>query len=342
MIDFAGGGVVHVTGGLTALFATMILGPRRGRFRDEEGKLLEVPKEFPGHSMALQMLGAFILWFGWYGFNAGSALALPYDSVGRAATLAGVNTTLAAGMGGMTALFANLYILERLTGEPFFDLRYAMNGTISGLVAITAGCGVLEPWAAVVVGFVAGLLYIGGSKLLLVLRLDDAVDAIPCHLVNGAWGVIANGFFASPSRLLIAYGRDKHVGWVYSWSRGSGDATLLGTQLIGLLFIFGWVLFLMLPFFVWLDWMGWFRSDPLEEIVGLDTSYHGGCVLSGDSDVQPEYISAFNKRKEEKKMNKMGNRGPMGGTSLYDMEQEEDDTTGLGDGEDEEHAVDAY
>ena len=154
--------------------------------------------------------------------------------------------------------------------------------------------------------------------------------------------MIANGFFASPSRLLIAYGRDKHVGWVYSWSRGSGDATLLGTQLIGLLFIFGWVLFLMLPFFVWLDWMGWFRSDPLEEIVGLDTSYHGGCVLSGDSDVQPEYISAFNKRKEEKKMSKMGNRGSTGGTSLYDMEQEEDDTTGRGDGEDDEHAVDAY
>lgn len=81
-------------------------------------------------------------------------------------------------MGGPAALFINLWMLERYTGEPYFDLRFAMNGTLSGLVAITAGCGVLEPWAAVTVGFVSGLLYIGGSKGILRLRLDDAVDAV--------------------------------------------------------------------------------------------------------------------------------------------------------------------
>ena len=150
---------------MTALFATNILGPRRGRFEDEEGRLLETPKEFPGHSMSLQMLGAFILWFGWFGFNAGSALVgVPYDNRGSVAALAGANTGLAAGMGGLTALFANLWILERYTGEPFFDLKYAMNGTLSGLVAITAGCGVVEPWAAVLIGFIAGLLYIAGTQ----------------------------------------------------------------------------------------------------------------------------------------------------------------------------------
>ena len=116
-------------------------------------------------------------------------------------------------MGGLTALFANLWVLERLTGEPFFDLTYAMNGTLSGLVAITAGCAVVEPWAAVLIGFIAGLLYIGGSKGILKLRLDDAVDAIPCHLINGAWGLIAVGLLASPSRLFAVYERDEHVGW---------------------------------------------------------------------------------------------------------------------------------
>ena len=89
---------------------------------------------------------------------------VPYENRGSVAALAGANTGLAAGMGGLTALFVNLWILERYTGEPFFDLKYAMNGTLSGLVAITAGCGVVEPWAAVLVGFVAGLLYIAGSK----------------------------------------------------------------------------------------------------------------------------------------------------------------------------------
>jgi len=304
VVDFAGGGVVHLTGGMTALFATMILGPRRGRFHDEEGRPLETPKEFPGHSISLQMLGAFILWFGWFGFNGGSALStVPYENRGSVAALASANTALSAGMGGLTALFVNLWLLERYTGEPFFDLKYAMNGTLSGLVAITAGCGVVEPWAAVVIGFVAGLLYIAGSKGILKLRLDDAVDAIPCHLVNGAWGVTSVGLLASPRWLEAVHGRDKHVGWFYSWGRGSGDATLLGAQIMSILLIMGWTFAIMMPFFIWLDWMGWFRSDPLEEIVGLDTSYHGGVILSG-SDVEPEYISAYKQRREEKRLSR--------------------------------------
>ena len=108
------------------------------------------------------------------------------------------------------------------------------------------------------------------------------------------------GLFASPRRLLAAYGREEHVGWCYSWGRGSGDATLLGAQLISILFIMGWTFSIMMPFFIWLDWMGWFRADPLEEIVGLDTSYHGGVILT-DSDARPEYISAYRQRREEKR-----------------------------------------
>jgi Amt family ammonium transporter len=216
------------------------------------------------------------------------------------AALAAVNTTISAGTAGIVALFANLYLLERTTGEPFFDLKYAMNGALSGLVAMAAGCGVMEPWASAVIGFVSGLLYLVGSKGLLYFRLDDAVDAIPVHLVNGAWGAIAVGLFASPSRLKAVYGRDEFVGWFYSLQRGNSNARLLGTQLIGLLFIMSWVAFIMLPFFIWLDYMGWFRADPLEEIVGLDTSYHGGLLLrAGNDEINPEYLSEFNKKREE-------------------------------------------
>jgi Amt family ammonium transporter len=246
------------------------------------------------------MLGTFILWFGWYGFNPGSALLSKHAGANEVAALAAVNTTISAGISGMTALFVNLWVLERSTGEPFFDLKFLMNGALCGLVAITAGCGVTEPWAAAVIGFVAGLLYIVGSKGLVYFRLDDAVDAIPVHLLNGAWGVISVGLFASPRRLLAVYGRDEFVGWFYSVHRGNSNARLLGVQLIGLMFIIGWVVCIMLPFFIWLDWKGWFRADPLEEIVGLDTSYHGGLALrAGQDEINPEYVSAYKKQKEE-------------------------------------------
>jgi len=163
MIDFAGSGVVHMTGGTTALFATLILGPRRGRFHDDTGRALTTPNEMPGHSVALQMLGTFTLWFGWYGFNAGSALILPTHNADVVLPLSGVNTTLAGGTAGIVALFANLAYLERYTGEGFFDLKYLMNGALAGLVAITGSCGIVEPWASVVIGAVAGLLYMFGS-----------------------------------------------------------------------------------------------------------------------------------------------------------------------------------
>jgi Amt family ammonium transporter len=130
------------------------------------------------------MLGTFTLWFGWYGFNAGSALLLDTDSKDHVLALAGVNTTLAGGTAGIVALFMNLWLLERFTGEPFFDVKYLMNGALSGLVAITGGCGVVEPWAAVLTGAIAGLLYMFGSWFLIKLRLDDAVDAIPVHMVS--------------------------------------------------------------------------------------------------------------------------------------------------------------
>ncbi|VEU44573.1 unnamed protein product [Pseudo-nitzschia multistriata] len=136
-IDFAGSGVVHVTGGATALLATIILGPRRGRFYDAQGDPLETPNPFPGHSVALQLLGTMILWFGWFGFNPGSALILGIDKAGEVAAVAAVSTALSGAAGGITALFTNLYLVERFTGEPYFSILHAMNGSLSGLVAVT-------------------------------------------------------------------------------------------------------------------------------------------------------------------------------------------------------------
>jgi hypothetical protein len=129
-----------------------------------------------------------------------------------------------------------------------------------------------------------------------------AVDAIPIHM-TGCWGLISVGLFASPRYLVAAYQNDRHPGWFYTLTRpGGSDATLLGIQLCGILFIVGWVLLNMVPFFLWLDWKGWFRSAAMEEIVGLDLSFHGGLALlasNGEEVIRPEYITAFRKRKEE-------------------------------------------
>lgn len=243
------------------------------------------------------MLGTFILWFGWYGFNAGSTLTIGSGlNSGHTAALAAVNTTLSAAMGGINALFTTLFIEERLTGEAKFDLQKLMNGALSGLVSITAGCAVVEPWAAIVIGFVGGWIYLLTSAWLLRRRIDDAVDAIPVHLFAGMWGTFAVGLLASPSRVMSLYGSDKHVGWFYSLGRNSFDAHLLAAQICCIFFVIGWVFILMFPFFIWLNYMGWFRADSLEELVGLDISYHGGQALAGD-DVKLEYIEAFNRRK---------------------------------------------
>lgn len=182
-------------------------------------------------------------------------------------------------------------------------------------MAITSSCGVVEPWAAVIIGVVAGLLYLFGTWALIKVRLDDAVNAIPVHMVNGLWGMIAVGLFAAPKRLELTYAREiEHVGLFYSFRQGSGDANLLAAQIVGCLFVAGWVMGVMLPFFIWLDWRGWFRADPLEEIVGLDTSYHGGLILSSEDDVNPEYISEFRKkrstlRNRKQSANKFGSDG---------------------------------
>lgn len=274
VIDFAGSGVVHMTGGATALVAAIILGPRRGRFYDEDGNALETPAEFQAHSVALQILGTFILWFGWYGFNPGSALAIASSGSASVAALCAVTTTLAAASGCVTAMAFDSFMEFRKTGETSYDLTMAMNGCLGGLVAITAGCSVVYPWAAVIIGIVGGFVYYGFSKFLIKMKIDDAVDAIPVHFANGMWGVIAVGLFADKDLQDIAGYSTAHQGWFNDF----GDANLLLVQIIAVIWVCVWVAGVMTPFFYALNALGMFRVDALEEEVGLDISHHRGAA----------------------------------------------------------------
>lgn len=224
-----------------------------------------------------------------YAFSPGSALLLHVQDTGRVAARAATNTALASAAGACTALMANMLLQECRTGEFKFDLRAAMNGALSGLVAATGSCGTLENWASCLVGAVAGLLYIAGSAALLKFHLDDAVDAIPVHFFSGVWGMIAVGLFSSPSALMEAFDQDDHVGWFYSLGQGSLDGTLIGNQLLAIFLITGWVSFTMTPFFWLLNYLGWFRSESLDELAGLDFTYmerhNNNTNNNGDDDI---------------------------------------------------------
>jgi Amt family ammonium transporter len=288
-IDFAGSGVVHLTGGCTSLVAAIILGPRKGRFHDEDGNVLETPVTFQPHSVALQILGTFLLWFGWYGFNPGSALAISNSNSAAVAGLCAVTSTIGAAAGGVTAMFLDTFIEHMNSGEASYDITMATNGLLAGLVAITAGCSVITPWAALIIGAVGGVVYYAASKALIALKIDDAVDAIPVHFANGIWGMIAVGLFAEPSRQAMAYsGNITPVCWFYNAS----DANLLLVQIVAVCWVLGWVTVVMTPFFLMLNYAGMFRVDPLEEEVGLDISSHRGSAydISGPSEENVEKL----------------------------------------------------
>jgi len=272
MVDFAGSGVVHMTGGCTALVAAIILGPRIGRFYDIEGNALPEPKAFPPHSVALQVLGTFLLWFGWYGFNPGSTLSISDPGYGDIAALCAVTTTLSAASSAVSALFTDTLLGLCSGSHAEYDITMAMNGALGGLVGITANCSVVEPWAAVVIGMLAGIVYVFSSKLLVKLKIDDAVDAIPVHFFCGIWGCIATGIFASDKLVENVYGVEDKGGILY----GSGN--LLGVEIAGVLFIIGWTAGIMGPFFFILNALKIFRVDPTEEKVGLDISHHKGAA----------------------------------------------------------------
>jgi ammonium transporter, Amt family len=175
---------------------------------------------------------------------------------------------------------------------------------------ITSGCAVISEWSAVFIGIVAGWLYMAGSKLLIRLKLDDAVDAIPVHLFGGCWGVLATGLFAQPDRVMAAYDTDKHVGWFYT----PFDPTLLSAQIVGALFILAWTIGTMFPFFLALNYFQLFRVHELEELAGLDASYHGSSPFSKTdetSETEEEerliaYKQRFAERQQQRKLHRKG------------------------------------
>jgi Amt family ammonium transporter len=271
MLDFAGSGVVHMVGGFAGLCGAAVVGPRMGRF-SQDGKV----NSMPGHSATLVVLGTFILWVGWYGFNPGSQLAVSdADSImitGRVA----VTTTLGAGSAGFCALF--LTYLE--TG--MWDLLAVCNGALAGLVSITAPCPVVEPWAALLIGGIGALVFNLAGKLLRKLKIDDPLEAAPMHGFCGAWGVFANGLLAKKEFVRQAYGReagsDYDCGGLFYGGDNAGK--LLGAQIVGIISIAAWTCGLMFPFFFIFHKMGLMRVPEEEEVVGLDQSHHGGSAYN--------------------------------------------------------------
>lgn len=258
-IDFAGSGIVHMVGGFAGLMGAMIVGARLGKY-DGSGRVNPIP----GHNIGIAVLGMFILWFGWYGFNPGSTLALSGGAAALAARVA-VTTTLSAAAGVTTAAMYS----KVTTGK--YDMGLTINGALAGLVAITAPCATVDPWAAVVIGVVGSLVMMGGVRLLDNLKIDDPVGAVSVHGIAGAWGVIAVGLFSSESGLANAgYGDPASYGLLLG-----GGAEQLVMQLVGLGAILGWTIVTAGALFLAIKYTIGLRVSEEEEIRGLDVDEHG-------------------------------------------------------------------
>ncbi|XP_058109109.1 ammonium transporter 1 member 3-like [Magnolia sinica] len=271
-IDFAGSGVVHLVGGIAGLWGAFIEGPRVGRF-DAFGQ----PVPMRGHNATLVVLGTFLLWFGWFGFNPGSftkiLVSYPdapsegnWTGVGRTA----VTTTLAGSTAGLVTLFGK----RLLVGH--WDALDVCNGLLGGFVAITSGCAVVEPWAAIVCGFIAAWVLIGLNVVALKLRFDDPLEATQLHGGCGAWGLIFTGLFAKEEYVVQAYNSgEKGVNRPFGLLMGGGWG-LFGAQAVEILAIVGWVSVTMGPLFYLLHKLRLLRIPPEDEVAGLDISSHGG------------------------------------------------------------------
>ena len=249
--DFAGSTVVHSVGGWIALAGAIALGPRIGKYR-HDGKANPIP----GHSLVLGTLGVLLLWIGWFGFNPGSYTA-GIGSIGRVA----MTTNLAACAGTIAALVTAWVVM----GKP--DLTMALNGSLAGLVAITAPCDQVTCNAAVVIGLVAGVLVVLSVFFFDKIHIDDPVGAVSVHCVNGVWGTLAVGLFAAPASL--GYGNDL-VGLFYG-----GGFKYLGVQLVGVGMTAVWAFGMGFAIFMTLKKAGILRVSAKTELKGLDVTEHG-------------------------------------------------------------------
>ena len=255
--DFAGSTAVHMVGGVAALVGAAFLGPRIGKY-DKNGK----PKAIPGHSLTLGALGVFILWFCWFGFNGASTVAMTNGAYESAASVY-VTTNMAAAVATVTVMC----ITWIRYGKP--DVSMTLNGSLAGLVAITAGCDMVTPLGAAIIGICAGFAVVFGIEFVeKVLKIDDPVGAVGVHGVNGALGTLLTGLFAKDQGLF--YGHGAHFFLV---------------QLLGVVCVIAWVAVTMtIVFFIIKHTIG-LRVSEEEEIRGLDVMEHG--LTSAYADFMP-------------------------------------------------------
>ena len=253
--DFAGSCAIHMVGGVSALIGAKMLGPRIGKFtKDKKGNITKV-NAFPGHNLALGALGVFILWLGWYGFNGAAATSV--EQLGSIF----LTTTVAPAVATVVCMIFTWIKY----GKP--DVSMSLNASLAGLVAITAPCDVTDCFGAIIIGAVAGLLVVFGVWLLdYVLCIDDPVGAVAVHCMNGIWGTIATGLFATTS----APGNDTLTGLFYG-----GGFTLLGKQLLGMFSVIAWTVVTITITFMIIKATVGLRVSEEEEIEGLDSCEHG-------------------------------------------------------------------
>ena len=260
--DFAGSCAIHMVGGISALIGAKILGPRIGKFtKDKDGKITKV-NAFPGHNLPIGALGVFILWLGWYGFNGAAATSM--DQLGSIF----VTTTIAPAVATVTTMIFTWIKY----GKP--DVSMCLNASLAGLVAITAPCDVTDAFGAIVIGIVAGLLVVFGVWLLdYKLRIDDPVGAVAVHCLNGIWGTIAVGLFATNTA--PGYGIADANGVELTGLFYGGGFKLLGLQLLGFVAVAAWTTVTITIAFLIIKVTVGLRVSEEEEIVGLDAKEHG-------------------------------------------------------------------
>ncbi len=256
--DFAGSTAVHMVGGISALIGAKILGPRIGKY-DKNGK----PKAIPGHSLTLGALGVFILWFCWFGFNGGSTVSATGDDVLASMSNIFVTTNMAAAVSSITVMLITWIRYKKP------DVSMTLNGSLAGLVAITAGCDLVSPFGAAMIGIIAGFAVVFGIEFIdKVVKIDDPVGAIGVHGICGALGTILTGLFALEDGLF--YG---------------GGTSFLVTQIIGVGAVAAWVAVTITITFLIIKHTIGLRVSKEEEITGLDVHEHG--LVSAYADFMP-------------------------------------------------------
>jgi Amt family ammonium transporter len=267
--DFAGSCAIHMVGGISALVGAKLLGARIGKFeKDKSGKVIKV-NAFPGHNLPIGCLGVFILWLGWYGFNGAAA-----TSVSELGSIFLTTTVSPAVATVVCMIFTWLKY-----GKP--DVSMCLNASLAGLVAITAPCDVTDCFGAIIIGTVAGLLVIFGVWLLdYKLHIDDPVGAVAVHCLNGIWGTIAVGLFATDTAPAFSRGFGDGVSFGANQITGTGlfyggGFKLLGIQLLGLLSVAAWTLVTITLTFIIIKALVGLRVSEEEELQGLDPVEHG-------------------------------------------------------------------